>query len=119
MRASRTPAARFKWGGPAAGTDMANQCYHDGDFWQCVTATAANESPTTAAAKWRRIQLPAQFRHVLGELTHAHLLKLDGQLDKFNAVRSAALNGDHGLKELVRRAVNAERHRHRPDVQTR
>lgn len=96
-----------------------NQCYHEGEFWQCVTATGPGESPSTHPAKWRRIQIPAAFRAVLGELTHAHLLKMDGQLDKYHAVRGAALNGDHGLKELVRRAVNAERHRHRPDVQTR
>ena len=99
---------------------MANQIYFtDGEFYQCATATSAGESPTTKPTKWRRIQIPKRFREVLGELTYARLLEMDGQLDKASVVRNRALKGDGGLDDLVRREVNAERHRNRPEVQSR
>lgn len=98
---------------------MANQCYHEGEYWQAVSDTAAGESPTTNPEKWRRIRLPAEWRHVLARLTYATLLEMDGQRDKANDVRREARKGDGGLDDLVRREVNRERHQHRPDVQTR
>jgi hypothetical protein len=99
---------------------VANQCYFDGDFWQCVVATSAGESPATHPGKWRRIQIPKEWRWVLGQLTYAHLLEMDGQMDKANAVRARAQDAPRrGLNDLIRREANRERHLVRPDVQTR
>lgn len=100
---------------------MADQCYFtDGEFYQCVTATTAGESPTTAPTKWRRIQIPKDWRWVLAQLTYAHLLEMDGQLDKANAVRARAREGGgQSLEALIRKEANRQGHLHRPDVQTR
>lgn len=32
------------------------------DFYNCVTATSAGESPTSAAAKWSRVEIPDEFK---------------------------------------------------------
>lgn len=98
---------------------MADQCYFNGEFYQCVTATAAGETPLTAPAKWRRIQLPKDWRWCLSQLAYAHLLKLDGQHDKAAVERAQALGMErNGLDALVRRAAMRERHLKRPNVQT-
>lgn len=88
---------------------MSNQCYHNGDFWQCDTATTAGESPTTTPASWRKIKLPSKWRWVLARLTYAGLLELDGQTDKANAARSVAYGREGvGLDDLVRQEANEE-----------
>lgn len=38
----------------ASGTDE-----FEGDFWECVTATSAAESPITHPAKWSKLEIPA------------------------------------------------------------
>jgi len=87
-----------------------NQAYFNGDFYQCVTATSAGESPTTTAAKWRKIKLLGKWRWVLSQLTYSHLLRLDGQTDKANVERSIAYGRDRvGLDDLVRQEANEER----------
>lgn len=91
---------------------MSNQCYFNGDFYQCVTATTAGESPTTAPAKWRKVKLPSKWRWVLAQLTYAHLLRLDGQTDKANVERNVATARDRvGLDELIRQEANEEQQR--------
>lgn len=93
---------------------MSNQCYFNGDFWQCATATSAGESPTSAAAKWRKIKLPSKWRWVLAQLTYAALLVIDGQNDKANVARSVAYGRDRvGLDELIRQEANEENKRDR------
>lgn len=97
-----------------------NQCYHNGEFWQCVTGTSAGESPTTAPAKWRRIQIPKEWRWVLARLTYAHLLEMDGQKDKAQAERAQATGAERiGLEFLMRREAQRQFHGERADVQQR
>ena len=97
---------------------MADQCYFNGNFYQCATATSAGESPTTAAAKWRKVQLPKNWRHVLTMLTYAQLLKLDGQHEKALVQRDEALGAERvGLNDLIRLEANKEARRlERPSV---
>lgn len=97
---------------------MADQCYHNGDFYQALEATAAGESPTTHPDKWAKIRIPAKFRWVLARLTHAHLLELDGQMDKAMAVRANAIGAQRvGLDDLIREEANRdEASRGRPNV---
>lgn len=99
---------------------MSDQCYFNGEFYQCVADTVAGESPATAPAKWRKVQIPADWRWVLTQLTYAHLLKLDGQNEKAAAERTLALNSERiGLVDTVRRESQREgRTLHRPAVQT-
>lgn len=91
---------------------MSEQCYFNGDFWQCVTATTAGQSPTTTAASWRKIALLNKWRWVLAQLTYANLLRLDGQTDKATVAMSIAYGRERtGLDELVRQEANEEGHR--------
>ena len=97
-----------------------NQCYFNGNFYQCKTATAPGESPATNPEKWSRIIIPTPWRWVLAKLTYANLLEQDGQKDKANAERDMALN-DHqrGLNLMTRTEANRERFLERPQVRQR
>lgn len=92
---------------------MDNQCYFNGEFWQCVTTTVAGESPTSAPAKWRKIRIPKEWRRVLAKLTFANLLELDGQTDKAKIHRDT---GEALLDDLVREAARQENDRHSGSV---
>jgi hypothetical protein len=97
---------------------VADQCYFNGNFYQCVTATNAGESPDSAPAKWSQVQIPARWRWVLARLTYANLLELDGQKDKANAERMNALQDDRrGLDMMIRTEASRERFLERPKVQ--
>lgn len=52
------------------------------NFYACVTATSAGESPTTAAAKWSIIEIPYLFQPFLVMGAYADFLRMDGQNDK-------------------------------------
>jgi hypothetical protein len=93
-----------------------DQCYFNGEFYQCIDAAGVNESPTANPEKWSRLLIHVDFRRVLTTLTHAHLLELDGQSDKALVVRTTARNL---LDDIVRYAANREGWRPRPTVITR
>lgn len=99
---------------------MPDQCYFNGNYYQCVTATNAGESPATHPAKWRQIQLPKAWRWALAQLTYAELLKMDGQNDKALFARDEATGAqDVGVEDLIRKEANREAHRlSRPDVRS-
>lgn len=92
---------------------MAEQAYFNGEFYQCVTATNAGETPLTHPQKWRRIQIPKEWRRVLARLTYAQLLEIDGQKDKalVESARAKEL-----LEDMVRDEANKEKWRNRPNV---
>lgn len=99
---------------------MADQCYQGGEFYQCVTATVAGESPSTAPTKWARVQIPARWRWMLAKLTYANLLELDGQKDKALAERAVAIGDERrGLDFVIRTEANRERFLERPEVRQR
>lgn len=47
------------------GSDTAGAGSYRGDFFDCVTATTAGQSPLTHAAKWTRVEIPARLRRYL------------------------------------------------------
>ena len=99
---------------------MPDQCYYSGEFYQCATAASAGESPASAPAKWRRVQIPSGWRWMLARLTYSNLLELDGQKDKANAERALAVGGDRvGLEDMIRGEGNAEIFLERPVVRQR
>jgi hypothetical protein len=53
-----------------------------GNFYDCVTATAAAESPATAAAKWALVEIPAQFETFLIHGAAADYLTADEEADR-------------------------------------
>lgn len=97
----------------------ANQCFFNGNFYQCAVATTAGQSPQNNPASWRKIPVPASWRWVLTQLTYAHLLEMDGQSDKAAMTRAKATGTDRiGLDDLVRREANAEQKRAGTGVDT-
>ena len=91
-----------------------NQCYHNGNFYQCVEATSGPaQSPTTALDKWSQIEIPKAWRLVLARFTFAELLEIDGQKDKAKVERDEA---QEDLNKLVRVEANREGWRQRPNV---
>jgi hypothetical protein len=63
-----------------------------GNFYTCVTATAAAESPASAAAKWALIELPYIFKNFLVNHAYALWLVADGQVEKSDAFKTTAQN---------------------------
>lgn len=51
-----------------------------GNFYDCVTATSAGESPSSAAAKWTKVEIPAQFETYLTHGAAADYLMPDGNV---------------------------------------
>lgn len=99
---------------------MADQCYFNGNFYQCKSATTAGESPLTAPAKWSLVQIPRDWRWVLTRLTYANLLEVDGQKDKAMTERALAIGDDRrGLDFMVRREANSDRFTERPETALR
>jgi hypothetical protein len=56
--------------------------FTDGDFYKCLTATIAGESPTSAAAKWERLDFPLILKEAVAQGAYADMLKEDGQTEK-------------------------------------
>jgi hypothetical protein len=93
---------------------MASQVYFVdedgvGDFFECISAASAGQSPATHPAKWARIQIPAFLRDAIVELAAGQLLQVDGQVDK----RAAAKR--EGVDALYQTFI---RHRPRGDYKT-
>ncbi len=72
------------------------------NFYTCVTITAAGESPTTAAAKWSRVELPDLFKHYLG--AKAAVAWLVGEGDgRFTIAEQVAAEAESNLNDLLYR----------------
>lgn len=61
-----------------------------GNFYDCISATSAGESPVSAASKWSVVQVPYIFGQYLIWSAYADLLGSDGQADKAEQARGAA-----------------------------
>jgi len=66
---------------------VGNQIYYSvstggsGDFYNCITATSAGESPTTDAAKWSVVELPRMFELYLIHSVARELSYASGRSD--------------------------------------
>lgn len=83
---------------------MPSQAYFEvdgvGNWYACVQATSAGESPETAPDKWLLLEIPALFETYLVERVTALLLVQEGQLDKRRAQERIAAEE---LEELIYR----------------
>lgn len=61
-----------------------------GNFYECITATSAGESPASAAAKWSVIEIPEQFQGALTWGLYAKALVADERADEARAAASTA-----------------------------
>lgn len=65
---------------------MPSQAYFEtdgvGDWYACIQATSAGESPSSAPDKWMKLEIPAIFEAYLVDKAVALLLTGEGQSDK-------------------------------------
>lgn len=54
---------------------------YEGDYWTCLTATSAGESPSTHAAKWQRNEIPSILVDAIAYGTAADLMRAGGKAD--------------------------------------
>ncbi len=60
----------------ASGSDS-----YEGDYWECLVATSAGESPQTTAASWLRLEVPAAFTETIAYGAAADLYRAAGKTD--------------------------------------
>lgn len=88
---------------------MPDQCYFEGNFYQCTGIAVPGENPGNTPDKWRPIHLLKKWRFALAHLTYAELLRLDGQTDKAAVEKRRAKEEEHvGLSDLIRGEATAE-----------
>jgi hypothetical protein len=72
------------------------------NFYKCLTATSAGESPTSASAKWSRVELPDVFKMYLG--AKAAVAFLTGENDaRLGVAEAAADEAEQSLCDLLYR----------------
>lgn len=55
------------------------------NFYNCIVATSAGESPSTTAASWSIIDIPRMFEAYLVQGAYADAIRSDGQNEKFRS----------------------------------
>lgn len=51
---------------------------YEGDFWTCLSATTASQTPESAPTKWERIEYPAWLRSPVAQAAYADWVRQDG-----------------------------------------
>lgn len=67
-----------------------DQIYYDGDYWKCIVATTAGQSPDTTPNSWERLVIPATFLDFCTFNAYGDWLISDGQLEKAQAAYAIA-----------------------------
>lgn len=57
--------------------------FTDGDYYEALASTSAGESPTSAAAKWSKQEVPGFLAEALSTAVAADLMLQDGQEDRY------------------------------------
>lgn len=73
------------------------------DFWKCVVATSANESPASAPTKWEELKLPEFLFDTVLYSSYADYLRMDAQMEKAALADQLAqehLDLQHSRQEL-------------------
>jgi hypothetical protein len=71
---------------------VGDQQYFSNNFYNCVIATSAGESPTTTPASWELVEIPARFKRYLVAAGIEGWFEGDGQVEKAIAKSSKAAN---------------------------
>ena len=61
---------------------VGQQVYYEGDFYECVEATSAGQTPESHAAKWELIEIPIFLERWLVQAGYADSLESEGQKEK-------------------------------------
>lgn len=72
------------------------------DFWKCIVATSANESPANTPSKWEELKLPQFLFDWTLYSSFADFLRMDAQIEKAQAMEAKAqseLDRQHDREE--------------------
>lgn len=69
---------------------MPSQAYYEGDWYECVTAASAGQSPGTHPSKWVKLTLPEEWFNPLTSAAHAFALACRQNFEAAAAVRAGA-----------------------------
>ncbi len=72
------------------------------NFYTCASATSAAESPTSAAAKWTRVELPDIFKNYLGAKAAVAFLMGDSD-SRLQVAEAFAAEAESNLNDLLYR----------------
>jgi len=78
-----------------------------GDFYKCLVATSAGQSPDTTAASWEVIPLYDVFLQYCTYQAYADWLISDGQMDKAQAAYGIAESKMNDQFDVIERQMNA------------
>lgn len=78
------------------------------NFWKCIVATSAGQSPSTTAASWEKLQIPASLFYPSVYYAYAEWLMQDGQTDKAELAKRRA---DEWLADQADREERQQRTR--------
>lgn len=78
-----------------------------GDFYKCIVATSAGQSPDTTAASWEVIPLYDVFLQYCTYQAYADWLISDGQMDKAQAAYGIAESKMNDQFDVIERQMNA------------
>lgn len=70
---------------------MASQVYFDGDWYNCISATTAGQSPSTDPDKWAKLEIPKSFERFLIQQAYEFILPAEGQNSKRIPERMSAV----------------------------
>lgn len=82
---------------------MASQAYYQGEFYDCVVASAAGETPTTHPENWLRVEIPRDAAAFVVQKAYALLLSSEDQEDSRRAAeREATKTLDGAILAMAR-----------------
>jgi len=64
---------------------MASQALYDGDWYECVVATSAGESPDSAPTKWSKLSIPEEWAPYLVAQASAFAFRCRQDFERANA----------------------------------
>lgn len=87
---------------------------YEGDFWRCLSTTAAGEDPEDTPAKWERIEYPAWLASAAAQAAYADWVRQDGggqaaklEDSEANRLLLEAIHSDGPAQRQLLRAAGA------------
>jgi hypothetical protein len=86
---------------------------YEGDYWKCITATTAGQTPITHAAKWTRLEIPAFLTEAIAYGVAADLFRAAGKLEiapyMEDKAETALLREQHLVMNAQRQTADSRR----------
>jgi hypothetical protein len=86
---------------------------YEGDYWKCITATTAGQTPITHAAKWTRLEIPAFLTEAIAYGIAADLFRAAGKTELApymeDKAETALLREQHKVMAAQRQSADSRR----------